>query len=73
MSLQTEKLELVQAILNIDDVSVLKEVKQLLNTAKDDWFDGLTDEQQQSVKTGLEQADKGQTISHKEAIVRLGL
>jgi hypothetical protein len=36
-------------------------------------FDGLTEDQQQSIIRGLEQADRGETISHKEATARLGL
>ena len=73
MNLQAEKLELVQAILNIDDVDLIREVKRLLKVRENDWFDELTSEQQQSVIRGLAQADKGETISHEEAIARLGL
>ena len=38
-----------------------------------DWFDDLSEDQQQSVMKGLEQADQGETITHEEAIIRLGL
>ena len=38
-----------------------------------DWFDDLTEEQQQGVIRGLEQADRGETIPHEEAMIRLGL
>ena len=43
------------------------------NNAEHDWFDDLTEDQQQSVLSGLEQADKGEGIPHEEAIIRLGL
>jgi len=39
----------------------------------DDLLDELSEHQQKSVMTGLEQADRGETISHIEAITRLGL
>lgn len=73
MDIRAEKLELVQAILNIDDVSVIKKIKNLLKKREHDWFDDLTDEQQESIKRGLEEAGRGELISHKEAMARLGL
>jgi predicted transcriptional regulator len=73
MDLQAEKLKLVQAVLNIDDVNVVKAVEEFLAGQHMDWFDDLSDEQQASVMRGLEQADRGETITHEEAIARLGL
>ncbi|HZX57318.1 MAG TPA: hypothetical protein VFE54_01275 [Mucilaginibacter sp.] len=73
MDLQAEKLKLVQAVLNINDASLIKEVEDLLKSRNHDWFDDLSEDQQQSVIRGLEQADRGETISHEEATARLGL
>jgi hypothetical protein len=73
MDLQAEKLKLVQAVLNIEDIGLIREVENLFETRHRDWFDDLSDEQQQSVLRGLEQADRGEGISHEEAIARLGL
>lgn len=73
MNLQAEKLKLVQAILNIDSLRLIKEVETLLISQEQDWFEDLSENQQQSVLRGLEQADRGETISHQEAIARLGL
>jgi hypothetical protein len=73
MDLQAEKLKLVQAVLNINDISIIKEVGNLLKTRNHDWFDELSEGQQQSIIRGIEQADKGETITHDEAITKLGL
>lgn len=73
MDLQAEKLKLVQAVLNIDDISLIKEVGNLLKSKSHDWFDDLSDDQQQSVMRGIEQADRGETITHEEAMAKLGL
>jgi hypothetical protein len=73
MNLQAEKLSLVQAILDIEDIGLIKEVKKMIVTRNHDWFDDLTEEQQQSVMRALEQADRGECIPHEEAIARLGL
>ena len=73
MNIQAEKLRLVQAVLNIDDIGLILEVENLLKNRNHDWFDDLNETQQQSVKRGIEQADRGETITHEEAILRLGL
>jgi hypothetical protein len=59
--------------LNIEDISLIKEVENLLKSRNHDWFDDLSVDQQASVIRGLEQADKGETISHEKATARLGL
>jgi hypothetical protein len=73
MDLQAEKLNLVQAILDIEDIGLIKKVKKILKKADHDWFDDLTEEQQQGVFRAIEQADRGEGVPHEEAIIRLGL
>jgi hypothetical protein len=73
MDIQAEKLKLVQAVLNIEDIDLIKEVEHLLTSRNHDWFDDLSEEQQHSVLTGLEQLDRGEGIPHNEAVARLGL
>ena len=73
MDLQAEKLNLVQAILDIEDISLIKKVKKILKKADYDWFDDLTEEQQKDVFTAIEQLDRGEGIPHEEAVKRLGL
>jgi hypothetical protein len=73
MDIQAEKLQLVQAILNIEDIGLIKKVKKLLHKEEVDWFDELTDEQKQAVNRSLEKLDRGEGIPHEEAIARLGL
>ena len=73
MDLQAEKLNLVQAVLEIDDIGLIRKIKKILKKADHDWFDDLTVEQQQGVFRAIEQADRGEGIPHEEAIIRLGL
>jgi hypothetical protein len=70
MDMQTEKLKLLQAVLNIYDIGLIKEMR---HTSNQDWFDDLSEDQQQSILRGIEQADRGETITHDEAIAKLGL
>jgi len=73
MDIQAEKLDLVQAILDIEDISLIKKVKKLLKKKEHDWFDDLSEEQRQDVFEAIEQLDRGEGIAHEEAITRLGL
>jgi hypothetical protein len=73
MDLQAEKLKLIQAILNIDDINLIMGIESLLKIEGPDWFDAMSESQQQSVLRGLEEADRGEIISHKDAIEKLGL
>ena len=41
MDIQAEKLSLVQAILEIEDISLIKKVKKILKSRDHDWFDDL--------------------------------
>jgi len=73
MNIQAEKLSLVKAILDIDDISLIKKVKKMLKKKEHDWFDDLSEDQQQAVMRSLEKLDRGEGIPHEEAIARLGL
>lgn len=73
MDLQAEKLKIVKEVLAIEDISLIKEIKNLLKSRSHDWFDDLSDEQQQAVMKSLEKLDRGEGIPHEEAMARLGL
>jgi hypothetical protein len=73
MDLQAEKLKIVKEVLAIEDISLIKEIKNLLQSRSHDWFDDLSDEQQQAVMKSLEKLDRGEGIPHEEAMARLGL
>jgi hypothetical protein len=73
MDIQAEKLSLLQAVLDIEDVSVIRKIKKLLKKPETDWFDELTEEQQQTVDLAIEELDRGEGIPHEEALRRLGI
>ena len=45
MDLQAKKLKLVQAVLNIEDINLVKAVEEFLIGQEMDWFDELSDDQ----------------------------
>jgi hypothetical protein len=73
MDLQAEKLKIVKEVLAIEDINLIKEIKNLLKSHAHDWYDDLSEEQQQALMRALDQADKSEGIPHEEAMARLGL
>ena len=72
MSLQAEKLDILQTILNTDDAGLISDVKALLYDRKGDWFDELNEDQQKDVLEGIAEADRGETVSHAEVVKLFG-
>ena len=73
MDLQAEKIEFAKLVLDITDFSLLKELETVYNRFQADPLDNLTDDQMVALDKSIAQADKGQTVSHKDAMKRLGL
>ena len=72
MNIQAEKLNLLQAIMNINDEGLIMDVKAFLSNRKADWFDELSDEQQKDILEGLAEADRGETVAHSEVVELFG-
>ena len=68
MKIQEQKLELAKMILNTDSEQLLKKVRAVFDKAESDFWDELSDYQKQEVETAIKQADKGEMVSHKEAM-----
>jgi len=59
MNLQAKKLELVQLIINTCKPLTLKKVEEILKKEKEpDWWDEISDAERQSIKKGLQEADR---------------
>lgn len=50
MDIQAEKLSLIQAILDIEDIGIIKKVKKILKKSEHDWFDDLTEDYEKSAR-----------------------
>ncbi|MCG3164531.1 MAG: hypothetical protein POELPBGB_00285 [Bacteroidia bacterium] len=68
MKLQEQKLELAKMVLNTDSEVLLKKVRAVFDKAESDFWDELSDFQKQTVEEAIKQADKGELVSHKEAM-----
>ncbi len=72
MDIQSEKLDLLQTIINTNDERLILDVKEFLSNRKTDWFDELSNKQQNDVLEGIAEADRDETISHAEAVKLFG-
>ncbi len=73
MDLQSEKLNVLQQIINSNDESLIRDIKSLITSRDFDWFDGLSKHHQNDVLEGINQLDRGETFSHEEAKKRFSL
>ncbi|MEO5585824.1 MAG: hypothetical protein ABIQ75_10240 [Flavobacteriales bacterium] len=67
------KLDLKQAaiakqVFNTTDEQVLDQVKAVLESQSDTWFQSLPAKVRKDIEASLAQADQGETVSHKEAM-----
>jgi hypothetical protein len=67
------KLDLKQAaiakqVFNTTDEQVLDQVKAVLESQRDDWFSSLPAKVRKDIEASLAQADRGETVGHKEAM-----
>jgi len=59
MDIQAEKLDLIEWITQINDASIIKEIKALKKQKNVDWWDALSANQKEDIEAGLIDLDKG--------------
>ena len=68
------KNHLHKLIVETDDLDVLTKIQSYigqLKTTNNDWWDELSDSSKEDIEEGLQQADNGDLINHKEARKRI--
>jgi len=73
MNLQSEKLDVLQQIINSNDESLIRDIKSLITLREFDWFDVLNTNQQNDIIEGINQLDRGESFSHEEAKKRFSV
>lgn len=69
MDIQALKIDLVQKILNSDQPALLQKVERLFETGeKDDWWEKLPKEIQDSISQGLKDAEEGNVWTHEQVV-----
>ncbi|MFM6947970.1 MAG: hypothetical protein ACKOWQ_03050 [Aquirufa sp.] len=67
LNLQSKKLELIQWLSTIEDLSVIDKIIDLKKQENKDWWNLISDEEKQSIEIGLQDADAGKLNSHSKA------
>jgi|LakMenE18May11ns_1017448.scaffolds.fasta_scaffold9526614_2 hypothetical protein len=73
MDIQAEKISLAQLLLKTEDVTIIKKVKAIFNTQKEDWWDELSTAQKEAINEGLDDFENERTFSYEEVKKQLGI
>lgn len=65
MNIQTEKLNLVEKLLQTTDEEILARVKAVFESSDEDFWKELPVKIQQEIKEAIQQADRGELIPHE--------
>ncbi len=66
LDLKNAKIELIQWLTTIEDISVIEKLMKLRKTEVKDWGDELSKAEVESIQVGLNEADNGQIKSYEE-------
>ena len=62
MDLNSEKLELLQKIIETQDVVLLKKIKAIFDEIEKEVWEELTPEQQQEINVGIQNENRGDIV-----------
>ena len=68
MNIQTQKIQLTKALLNVDSGKILNHIKAVLSAYKTDLWDELSDDQKNSVKKAKAQLSRGEGKTHEQVM-----
>ena len=66
MDIQASKEEVVKMILALEDSKLIEKVRKLLTKEKKDFYDEFTEDQKLEIQYGIEQLDRGQSITWED-------
>ena len=70
MSVEATKLELMHLLLQTQKESLLVKIKKIFEEEQVDWWSEMSEQEQQEIKTGLAQADKGNYKANETVMKR---
>lgn len=66
MDIQASKEELVKLILDLEDSKLIEKVRKLLIKEKKDFYDDYSEDEKLEIQYGIEQLDRGQSMSWED-------
>ncbi|WP_396167300.1 hypothetical protein [Flavobacterium sp.] len=73
MDIQAEKISLAQLLLQTEDVTIIKKVKAIFNSKKEDWWDELSIAQKVAIEESEREIDRGEFFLYEEVKKQLGI
>ncbi len=70
MNIEATKLELMHLLLQTQKESLLAKLKTVFEEEQVDWWSEMSKEEQEEIRTGLSQADKGDYIANESVMNR---
>ncbi|CAL66107.1 hypothetical protein GFO_1133 [Christiangramia forsetii KT0803] len=71
MDIKTTKIELVKAILEIDNNDFIQKVADFINKEKVDFWDELSASEQKEIKQGIEELNQGKRVSYDSFLKKI--
>lgn len=68
MDIALEKIRLIEWLAGLEDVRILKELIALKENSGQDWWENLSNEEREEIEIGMNQADGGDLIKHKDVM-----
>lgn len=69
--IEIKQASIAKQVLNTSDEEVLDQVRAVLDLQSSDWWSSLPAKVRKDVEQSLAQADKGETVSHAEAMKQI--
>ena len=70
MNIETTKLELMHLLLQTQKESILRKLKSVFEEEQVDWWSEMSKKEQEEIKSGLAQADKGEYKANETVMKR---
>jgi predicted transcriptional regulator len=67
ISIQNQKMELIQWLTTLNDESIVQKLIDLRNNQLKEWWNELSNIEIESIEKGIKDADNGNLVSHYEA------
>ena len=67
LNIQNRKLELIQWLSSLNDISVLEKTTAIRKEETKDWWQSISETEKQSIDKGLQDAENGKLIDHAKA------
>ena len=68
MNIESLKIELLKMIIDTENPTVLEKIMKIFQSEKQDFWSTLSKDNQEDIKEGVSELDKGESYSYEEVI-----